>query len=241
MNMNMQEYDTHRMTAYAEWADDNNLGVIARRTQRHKFGRLVTDYIRGKSGDHHPAVKRLGEVVKKQAADMLTDLQNPLKYLGIEGKPVGTAKLIQTNANYVWRKFDYDKLDAAIKRFGQNGVTKMVKGAILEAQPHLADDLDLLERIATGYVNNIRNQAAQLGDQWSMAWEAGDFENLKSILVDEAGARIDPADVDNIIQRIRGKDEPAAGSQNLKRRMFLAEGYVEREITQTFSSFKRLR
>lgn len=225
------EWNRVAKPAYEAWAKDKGFNMYQRQINRGRFNEEVGDCIRDtnkKPGDYHQAVEQAAAKAAQIQADILEDLKNPLRREGLVGNPVKGADWVQEDANYLWRLFDQGKVNAAIEKFGETGVVKMVDTAIKNVQPDL-DDM-IRYKIAAGYVKNIRSRAAGLGDEWSLAMAHGDKATLTRILRDEC--HLSDTELANAMERIRGSSQPAEGDMaNLKRRVFLDETHKQENLS----------
>lgn len=234
MNVYMGEYDRTRRVAFQNWADDLGLSPAERWTREHEFYETVGDFIRDRNrqlGDYHPAVEQLGSKVATLHRELLEDLKNPLRREGLEGRPVAGSENVPEDLHYLWRKFNDEKVRSAIgtpdaPAFGQNGVEKMIANAILSAQPGI--DANVLGRLARGYVQNIHRRASGMTDDWTLALSENNMERFRTLLREEA--TLTDQEADAIIDRLMGPPSPEGNMPNLKRRVFIDETYVERDL-----------
>jgi hypothetical protein len=162
---------------------------------------------------------------------ILEDLKNPLRREGLQGRPIEGSEWVPEDEHYLWRKFSHDKVRGAIARFGQNKVELMIRNAMRSAMPDLEEAY--LDKLAHGYLMNVRTRAAglgnEMGDAWSLTLSREDWHKFKAILKDETGAAMTDEEADAIIARL-GKRRDEGAMTNLKRRTPLDEMWVERDL-----------
>lgn len=232
LNTYMGEYTRYRGEAFQEWADSQQLSTWQRMTQGDIFYSQVGEYVaeRNPGFEYHPAVKRLGDTVRRIQADIAEDLKNPLRREGLQGRSVKGAEDLETNFKYLWRKFDNDKVDAAIKTFGDEQVIKMVAGAIRSAQPDMPEDF--LAKLSRGYVMGLKKRAVGLGDEWSIRLGEGNYDKFRKLLQEDTA--LTDGEIEDVIARLQVKPTEGGTMSNLKTRVFLDEGYAESGLVPRF-------
>jgi hypothetical protein len=216
------EYNRARKPAFDAWAEDLKLSYKDAWDRTDEFYEEVGLYVgnRRPDAEFHPAVKQLGDTVKKIQAEILKDMQNPMRREGWEqSRPLQGAERAQENLNYLWRKFDYDKVHSFVQAFGQPALTALVKAAIKKAQRDINEET--LDKLAKGYSMGIYRRAMGYDDEWMTALAESDFVKFRQLLKDEAS--LTPDEIDDVIGRL-GIEKPDGGSMsNLKKRTILDE------------------
>lgn len=228
LNTWLGEYNRYRKPALQEWMDDMKIPPLQRVTAQDGFYEQVGEYVaaRNEGAEYHPAVVRLGDAVRRIQAEILEDLKNPMRREGLEGRPIKGSEDVETHKEYLWRKFDYGKVNGAITQYKQSGVEKMVMGAIKKAQPDIPEQY--LEQLARGYVMNLRRRGAGIQDEWSIALGESNYEKFRKLLTEET--HLAPEEVEDIIARMQVQRPEGGTMVNLRRRVLLSEDYVERNL-----------
>lgn len=220
--------------AYDEWADSQGWSPAKRLTNRQEFSDQVDLYIRdrhrGVTNDYHPAVAKAGNQIAALMGETLERLKNPLMDKGLVGRSVHGAEWVPEDVHYMWRQFSKAKVLANCSDkdgFGQEGVIKMIAGAIKSAQPEISDKL--LQKLAKGYLMSLHSRAAGIGDEWASALSRKDRGLFERVLRDTSGANMSDAEIEEVLKRMK-LFQPEGANGNLKRRVLLDETYVERGL-----------
>lgn len=220
----LTRWDGVRSQAYYEWVNTNPRGRIYGLRNAREFNVAVSRYVKNPNAidsDYHPAVVKLGKETSRLMDEILGDLKDPGKALGLPGSfnPVQAADEIEFNRNYLWRHIDDVKFNAMYERYGESQIYKLVEAAIVKAQPDI--DPAYLARLARAYVNNINKRAARLGDDMTLALGEGRRAHL-AIMLREDGQFSDE-EIDFLMRRLF-KNETKGDNMHTQRRVLLDEG-----------------
>jgi hypothetical protein len=218
----MTKWDDIRQQAFYEWVNTHPEGRVHALRHARQFHVETARYVKNPDArpeDFNPAVVQLGEATKRLMKDILEDMKDPGRALGKPGEfnPVLAADEIEFNQNYLWRHLDDVKLNAAYETYGKQ-VDELVKEAIRRAQPDI--DPNLLERLATTYVANIRKRSARLGDDMIVALGEGRRGHLAAMLRQDGN--YSDEEIDFLMRRLF-KNNTSGDNMHTKRRVLLDE------------------
>ena len=216
------EFQVTYQPAWKEWAKDHGVKMTEWFTKQDEFLEKVGMYASGREGlpdtAYHPAVKRMGDKLRKLYADQLKDMQQPGWRDGKVHDPVDGAGMIGDNAQYFPRIFDQAKVRNIINKYQKEDVVALVSKAISQAQPGMPPAY--LAKIAEGYIRSIVNNALDVGDDWVKAINGKDFGRLEAVL--QRHTTLTPEEIADVMNRYRTKP-PESGFDRLKHRLFLDE------------------
>jgi hypothetical protein len=216
------EFQSTFNPAWKEWAKDMGVKPAEWFKKQEEFSEKIGLYAAGREGlpdsSYHPAVRRMGDKLRKLYADQLKDMQQPGWRDGMTHGAVEGAEMIGDNVHYAPRIFDQAKVRNVINRFEKDDIVKLVAKAINEAQPIMPPAY--LNKIAEGYIRSIVNNALDVGDDWVKAINGKDFGRLEAVLQRHTSLTAD--EIADVMNRYRTK--PAeSGFDRLKHRLFLNE------------------
>lgn len=235
-NVFMGEYNRVKLAQLKEWGKSQGYNWAQTKYHANDFFMEVGRYTRGLTpeGEAHPAVKKLGVRVREVMNEARKQYQNPLRkpfvddsVRQLQTRPIPGSELLEENEHYLWRLWQNDAVRAASDRtaFGESGLIQAFKGSFLSANEDMAENV--AEELAKGFVTAIRRRAAGITDDWSAALAHGDKAQIERILMRDT--RLAPEEIKAVIERFTGK--PTEGKTlNMKRRMLLDEGHIERNL-----------
>lgn len=207
------------MAQYQDWAEEKGIGWFQRsqvwRQGWAEFNEDVTAYVRNsdpnRAAEFSAAVRKAGDEYRAIMGEWADRLRNS----GVAG-----AENLQRNPQYTMRIWSPSKIDAALEKFGEANVIRVVASAIRSAAPEIADKLAL--KIADRTIKGPRLRAVG-EDKLSMLFDTtGDAAKLTSALKAEFGLADD--EVEMVLNGLRTK-EPNPDAR-LRHRVDLDEGYV---------------
>lgn len=180
--------------AYNAWAKEAGKGSFGKwkRTTRRDFNTLVSRAIRDQSGtltDPH-AIKAAGEI-RAVFAEVLKEA----KGAGVKG-----FEKVAENPHYVPRVFNFQALFKLGDEFGPEALTQLVRGAMRSNTPDTVIDDDILDWLAKGYVQRLREVGMGLDSRTAYGVAAGDHDAVAG-LMRAAGASDDQ--VNDVISRLK--------------------------------------
>ncbi|MCK0195711.1 hypothetical protein MWN34_02175 [Ancylobacter sp. 6x-1] len=166
---------------------------------------------------------KAAEDVGKWFDDYHKMVNDPGAAIGLPGqrRPVpGFGPDIAPASNYLPRVYDHNKLDAALRRLGHDGVSGVFAAAMRQMQPEL--DEKALKGISRGIVKNIRSVSRDMDTfRASQSLFSGDLEGLKMLLKDIPD--LDPEDAEAVIAQMTKPIDKGVVSR-AKHRVLLDEG-----------------
>lgn len=144
---------------------------------RQQFNEQVARYLRG-----DPNARLLNDTQVQFANEvrgMYQQILKDAKRAGVEG-----FEDVLDNGNYLNRMYDNIKVDEFIKRFGPEGVDRMMRKWIKAAQPDIEEEY--LEKLARGYRRVIQEGAMNSGSGTAVRRGSNDdLDFIRKVLLDE--------------------------------------------------------
>ena len=131
--------------AFERWAKDRGFKASERGEAFDAFGEQVGNYVRGFQGAYHPEVEKAGNHLRALYAGVVDEINNPslrgggvkrgLTEVEVPDPATGQTMLVGKlgrEPNYLPRKHDATKWDAAVARWGRDGVERWWANAYLK-------------------------------------------------------------------------------------------------------------
>lgn len=221
-------YGQTAKAAFDRWADDEGLSIAQRWARFDEFFEQVGLFMRNRAltpglPPPHPAVGQLADKIGEIQADYLKLFKDPM---AARGKP-GTGRAlpgsnIDGDVNYLWRKYNYDKVQNYTARLSDGEMVKLFRAAIKDRNPDFSDEL--LDRFAEGYFRQLHRAAVGLEDNWGRALHLADAKTLKNLLKQDLG--ISEQEAEGLVRKmLSDKADPDVGAGFLKRRAILNDTF----------------
>jgi hypothetical protein len=209
-------------THFQEWADTLGLNAIQKQARTGEFYELVGRYRRNPElfPDAPAPVQRMNSVLTEFYSDRLAHMQNPLRHLGEEGRPVASPEIPQ-DPTYLQRLVDARRIREHVERYSTERIEELIYGAIRNVLTTV--DENIVRRMARAWVNRRYEQAYGLHEDPRYAFFGNDINRLRGVLADEYGLSHD--DIAHVIDRLPRRGEGGGKDAFLQRRIDMDEGY----------------
>ncbi|MGW8177180.1 MAG: hypothetical protein ACWGQW_00065 [bacterium] len=191
MSQANHEFQVKAGPAYKRWKKKNGyLTTPQQDAEAHeRFYTQVGDTIlerqagRADPLDLDPDVKQAADAYGAAKGPLLEDAKNPGKGIGKDGelRPLPFTEDLEHNPFHFSRVIDNTKVHATRDRYGLQGIYKVIRGSIDDAQGEI--DPQLLDALSAGYAINMIDRSVGLGfDEYAALLMDGNIDALMAQL-----------------------------------------------------------
>ncbi|MGF6226215.1 hypothetical protein QFZ27_000170 [Inquilinus ginsengisoli] len=203
--------------ALNEWATARGLNWFQRQARAGEFGEDVARFIRSTDPTEtfDPAVVKAGQAYRDAFEKYREMLANPGLRDGTVRRPVAGFEESVPNPSYLPRVFNYANINAALERYGNAQLSRLVAQAVKEAQPDIA--AEIADKLGKGYVRVIQGNRAGLSQSLQRAFSGDDMDLLRETLLRADGVDMQPEEVDSLIGFLtkKGDGAPRRGKERV--------------------------
>lgn len=227
--------------AFIDWFKESGYAFHQRGEAFEKFGTDVWEYVHGWEGDYDPRVIKAGEAVRKNMAERVKDINNPMRSVGgvklgltetevtlLDGTKVKTGTL-EENPNYLPRVHDSNKRSEMISKYGLDKVEQWWASAYKSGRDALEVSDEDAKRFAKWYLKTLDKASNQAANQHMTDMLRGqDRPALIESLMDRQVLALNEAEANKLADQILGQRRDASGQlvANLKHRNTIDERFV---------------
>ncbi len=168
-----------------------------------------------------PEVREAADIFREHFDELRNLAQNPGRYEGTTMKGPEGFQEVPRNPNYVPRIPDYKRLTEMRERIGDHGLETLFKTAILRANPELAEETNMVNRMAKGLRRGYLRPEFSKDIGKVNGLNADDWEEFRTIMREEAG--MDVEHIEGVIDTLTRDQENAGQHPRVRKRTLMAE------------------
>lgn len=207
------EYNKVQQASLKDYAKELGARMVTPKMER-EFGKGVAKALRDPDKAPTPHHARAADAMRKVYSDALTKL----KEAGVEG-----FENIPTNPRYMPRIIDRSKLTRLVKKYGDDGVARLVAGAIRSSDPEVP--IEEAFSVGKAYVKTARSAMARSQQAyWASAHSPALRDEVVAELSKELGDEAEDT-IQKVIDLVMPEKTESGSSPRARRRTRLDESY----------------